>query len=417
MPDWTENVDPEPAEEDGRYYPSASLTENTDGLEAASWTGHEKQKPTKSWKSSARRAGQDHDAGKQFRQLRLLTPTACADSPPRGYVVKGIIAPGDMGLCFGHPGCGKSVLCPHIGYAVAQGRSIFGKRVRQGLVFYIPAEDPHGMRQRIHALRLEHGDTDQFVLIEGIGDLLTQDGQDRQALLDLVARDRPALVIVDTIAAAFPALRENEAEDMGRVVALAREIAEYGPAIILAHHSPKTSDSTPRGHGNLNGDADVALNLSPEADSGTVIVRLTKNRNGASGTAFSFSIKGLRIGVDEDGDSITAPIAQEISTGSAVRTHFTKTEATALRFLADLLVAKGKPLPIGPDYPMLLGVLESDWRIVCESRRLSTAEVETDRSRVFRRAYATLLEKQAVAVREGVVWLTYPDRTDNPGQS
>src|SRR6266568_4446716 len=96
-------------------------------------------------------AGEHPSAAKSGR-LVLLTPADCAVAKHRPYVAKGLIGEGDLALIIGQPGAGKSVLGPHMAYAVAQGRAIFGRRVRQGRVLYIAAEDGPGMRIRTRAL-------------------------------------------------------------------------------------------------------------------------------------------------------------------------------------------------------------------------------------------------------------------------
>ena len=163
--------------------------------------------------------------------LRMLTPADCALAEPRGYTIKGMVAPADVAIVFGQPGAGKSVIAPHLGYAVAQGDPVFGRRVKPGVVFYVAAEDPHGMKGRVHGLRLERGDAPDFRLIEGVRDLLSEDSPDRDALLDLIREHKPRLVIIDTIAAAFPGLQENDAEAMGRVVGYARDITACSATI------------------------------------------------------------------------------------------------------------------------------------------------------------------------------------------
>jgi hypothetical protein len=101
-------------------------------------------------------------------------------------VVKGLIAPRDVLILFGPPGAGKSVIGPHIAYAVARGVAMFGRRTRGGPVLYVAAEDPHGMRQRVTALRLAHGDAPGFWLVEGVSDLLAEKRGDAAALRAVV---------------------------------------------------------------------------------------------------------------------------------------------------------------------------------------------------------------------------------------
>lgn len=47
-------------------------------------------------------------------RLTFLSPSQCEATKSRGYVVKGILAPGDVGCIFGAPGAGKSLIAPHI---------------------------------------------------------------------------------------------------------------------------------------------------------------------------------------------------------------------------------------------------------------------------------------------------------------
>lgn len=213
-------------------------------------------------------------------RLSFLSPSDCEAAPSRGYVLKGFLAPGDIGCIVGAPGAGKSLLSPLLGYAVAQGREIFGMRAKAGGVFYVAAEDPHGMRGRVKALKSTYGDAPEFQLVAGVSDLLAQESPDLVALLEAVKTQRPAMIFLDTLAMAFPGLEENSAEAMGRVVSVARKLTKWGAAVVMVHHDTKDGQQgLPRGHSLLNGALDVALHIKRD-DSGVVRGKLTKNRNG-----------------------------------------------------------------------------------------------------------------------------------------
>jgi hypothetical protein len=223
--------------------------------------------------------------------------------------VKGLIRQGDVGIILGAPGAGKSMLAPLIGYRIALGLPVFGMRSRQGRVLYAVAEDAHGMDHRIMALRSEHGTTDDFavVTIENLGDKVEAD-----ALMADVRNWQPSVVIIDTLAAAWAGMVENDSADMGKVVEFARRIAATGAGVILIHHPAKNTDGSPRGHSSLNGTADWTLLLGDRTEEGIVRCKVTKNRAGRSDLDISFSQRSVKLGRDEDGEPVTAPMAVEL---------------------------------------------------------------------------------------------------------
>lgn len=331
-------------------------------------------------------------------RLNFLSPSDCEATPSRGYVIKGLVAPGDVACVFGSPGAGKSVIAPHLAYAVAQGRPAFGMRTKQGRVFYVAAEAPADLRQRVKALKGAHGDAPFFALVEGVADLLKPDSADLVALREAVESQRPAVVIIDTLAMACPGLEENDAQAMNQVVQMARSLTEWGAAVILVHHSTKADDATPRGHSVLNGALDMALHVRKVDDSPIVRGRLTKNRNGPCDRDIAFTIQSTQLGIDEDGDAITAPTLCELDP-ALIPVDAPKSELTpadvALRVLRDLedrVRTQSAPSPDGG----AVWVSEVEWREACERNRGVTAASPENRPRVVRR----LIERLA---REGAI--------------
>lgn len=267
--------------------------------------------------------------------LTFLNPSDCVDLPARRYVIKGLLAEGDVGTIVGAPGAGKSLLAPYLAYAVARGVRAFGCRTRAGGVFYVAAEDRLGMRARVKALRDEYGNAEGFRLVEGVSDLLTDKSRDLKELTAAVKRDWPALIVIDTVAIAFPGLEENDAKSMGRVVAVARSLSRWGAAVLLIHHDTKDgSNGLPRGHSILNAALDVNLYLKRE--DGVVTGKLTKNRNGATDQKIAFRVKKVKLGVDEDGDPITTAMCNETDAPKAEK-RLTGQKKVAFDTLVELL--------------------------------------------------------------------------------
>ncbi|MGJ8609503.1 MAG: AAA family ATPase [Octadecabacter sp.] len=342
----------------------------------------------------------DLDAGLEAKndakgRLTFLTPEQCVETDPRPYLVKGMLAEADVGCIVGAPGVGKSVLAPALAYAVAQGEQFHGRRVAQGKAFYVAAEDEHGMRGRVHALYKDRGMADAFTLVGGVTDLLNEDvrgkgSPDYRALCRAVEDQRPSLIVIDTLAMAFPGLEENSAEAMGRVVAVARSLTKWGAAVILVHHDTKDgAQGLPRGHSLLNGALDMSLHLT-KGDDGVVLARLTKNRNGTSDQSLAFEIKGERIGVDQDGDTVTAALCIE-SKASAPVTKLSGSAKAALDLMRDMADEDGE-------------VSETEWRVAAnEDRSISAAEKERDRKKAATRALQTLSRVGRISAVEGTI--------------
>lgn len=323
------------------------------------------------------------------RGFTFLTPAECALLPARPYVIKGLLAQGDVAAIVGAPGAGKSLLAPRLGYAVAQGGEVFGRRTRKGGVLYVAAEDGHGMRGRLSALHQDHGKVEGFHLVIGVSDLLSKGGDLATLKAEVKAR-RPALVIIDTLAVAFPGLEENTAEGMGKVIAAARGLTTWGAAVVLIHHDTKAGDGLPRGHSLLNGALDMSLALTKDGD-GIVVGRMSKNRNGPSDVTLAFCIGTRRLGTDEDGDPITTAICEEMKTADVPRKSDKLPPATSAAYvILRQLSHDGKP------------VAEAAWLEACVSgRAVSQSEVERNRRDVFRRAARDLMHRKLIDFRDG----------------
>lgn len=305
--------------------------------------------------------------------LTFRRPSEIEETESRRQIVKGLVAAGDVGCVIGAPGVGKSLLAPCLGYAIAQGRDVFGLRVRQGLSFYVAAEDQFGMGQRVRALRRQNGEAEDFVLVGGVSDLLSKGSRDLRELRSAVKEQRPAVVFIDTLAMAFPGLEENSAEGMGRVIAVARSLTKWGAAVVLIHHDTKDgAQGLPRGHSLLNGALDFSLMLK-RGDDDIVRGKLTKNRNGSCDLDIAFRIATETLGEDDDGDEITAARCEPLESTGERRPPLTDNEQDVLDVLRDLCAGRAGH-----------GVTEEAWRRAyvgtCGDEKPNTSRVRFKRS-------------------------------------
>jgi hypothetical protein len=316
--------------------------------------------------------------------LRLLSTYECEFATPPAYIWKWMLGERQMGCIFGAPGAGKSLLAPYIALMVALGQPAFGMRTRQGSVFYVVAEDATGMRQRIAALAGRHGHTGAFQLVDGVSDLFGDESLHLAAFVDLVEMHRPALIVIDTLAAAFPGLEENDAKSMGQVVRVARRLTEQGAAVILVHHDTKAEGATPRGHSILNGALDMTLHV--KRDGGIIRCTLRKNRSGTTDRDIAFQIGIEELGQDSDGDAITAAVLEELAGAGAPRqTPLPKSQRAALAVFAALETD-------GP-------VTDDEWMAACvEGTSVSPAADRKSRQTAFRRARQALVNANVLSI-------------------
>ena len=314
---------------------------------------------------------------------RFVFPTFCATSAPRGYLIKHLLAPGDVGALIGPPSAGKSVLAPHIAYAVAQGRPVFGLRTKPGRVLYAAAEDGAGMRQRVRALYDRHGNTPNLALVD-ITNL-----RDQEASAELhaaVVEWNASLLVIDTLSAAWSGLDENSSVGLGEVVTFARRVAATGCAVLLIHHTAKAGDGSPRGHSVLNGTLDMCLALGERGVDGAIRAKLQKNRNGTPDRDIAFRIAIAELGEDEDGDTITAPIAAEVMAERSSAPKLSPQQSIAWgEFLK--LQARTSPDSAGTSV-----VQTDEWKEACVDAALSSSSNPDSQRRTFTRAVGDLYQ-------------------------
>lgn len=305
----------------------------------------------------------------------------------REYIIKGVLAKGDLAAIIGHPGVGKSLLAPYLGRRVATGDLAFGRRTRKGGVFYVAVEDPTGMTERVEALQTVLGMAPGFELVCGISNLAAKGSPDLKVLLEAVKARRPVLTFIDTLAMAFPGIDENSAEGMGRVLAIGKMLAKHGTAVVYIHHDTKTGGDSGRGHGSFDGALDMRLYLTRSEGSDIISGKQGKNRNGPSDWTPAFRIGVSPLGIDEDGDEITAAYAKEVAGGEAKpRSRLPASVQGALDVLNDL----------GG-----VGIDRRAWRDACcnDVSKMSTADDVKSRQQAFRRALQELLQRGLIEIK------------------
>ncbi|MEJ6848604.1 AAA family ATPase [Sinorhizobium fredii] len=339
-------------------------------------------------------------AAKPENTLVMLTPDDCDIGSHNPYVIKGLCGSGETMTIVGAPGVGKSALAARLAYAVAQGETVQGMRTRQGKVFYIACENETDMKRRVKALRDRHGPAGDFHLVLNGGGNLKKGTPYLRTLLEEIKRQRPALAVIDTFAAAMPGFEENSSEGMGQAIAVAKSLVRYGAAVIIVHHDTKAGDGLPRGHSSLNGIVDINLALRRNED-GIITGECSKNRSGKSHEQIiAYENQVVELGIDQDGDAITTVICDEIL---GDRRH-------------DAPPISGNPAKAFEILQSIAGdrstVAFESWRAAAmDSDWLASLDKPDTRRKTFRRAKEELEKRGWIKITEKGVRLTDPSRT------
>lgn len=224
------------------------------------------------------------------------------------YLVKGVLQRRSHAVLYGAPGQGKTFVALDIAYHVASGRDWQGHRVAKGLALYLAFEGVGGISRRGAALMRHYGNDDVPLYVEA-ADYNLREPAGRKALGDMMAGlpEKPALIVIDTLARAMKGGDENSAQDMGALNdAVGALIEATGACVLVIHHSGKNKASGARGSSALLGAIDTELEVADYA------ITPTKQRDLEMLDPMGFRLHPILLGTDEDGDDITSCVVMPV---------------------------------------------------------------------------------------------------------
>lgn len=328
------------------------------------------------------------------------------------YIVKRWLYAGDVGLLVAGSGDGKTHLADAIAFHVANGMNWRGWRVRQCGVVHVVAEGSGGIDNRIAALRHHHQVKDFVPLgvVRESPDFWTSD-VDATLLIKRVrdaesaAGRKVELIIIDTLNRVMPGGDENDPADLGRVLARCARVArETGACVLVVHHLGKDPGKGARGHSSLRGFIDTEITLTRDKASKIITAKLTKQRDGEDGLEFAFRLHVVELGIDQDGDPVTACVAvpTEVSAPGASGKPLPAECLTALDYLNDLVADHGQAVSASGIPSQARVVKVDEWREHLKRRGLH--EGGEAGKKWFQRTRNRLIAGKRIAVDGDFVW-------------
>ena len=237
----------------------------------------------------------------------------------RPYLAKNLLLEAQVSLLVGPPNIGKSSVVAALAASISTGRALGKIAVKPGCVLYVGAEDSNGIAERGYGFFQTHAaDIADFEIYGQPVDLTDEGGMKEFAgAAALFARQRRAermLIVFDTLNLCIGDGDENSSRDMSRVIGHAQRLARMTRAhVMLVHHTSLADNGRPRGSSAMHGNIDTMLVLRKvdgQGDSSFVLLTQEKQRSVPKGKPILFEIGSFFIGVDDEGERITVPIAR-----------------------------------------------------------------------------------------------------------
>ena len=295
------------------------------------------------------------------------------------YLVKRLLAPGELTVIFGQSGHFKSAAAIDLALCVSTGTLFHDIKTGKAGVLYVSGEGHGGIRKRIRAWLLSRGmdstSEQPALFVTSAGASLIGNPEQLRATVEHAAQVLGVpieLVIIDTLAANFGPGDEHHPNDMGLAISGARYAAPSA-AILLVHHTGHGDQNRERGSYALIAAADYRLQATYDEISKLVELRWLKAKDDERPEPLVFEWRSVPLEWrDEDGEELTSVVLERLEGASMPQGRRSvglgKNQETAMRSLRALYAKARKNLQEQGRDPAEARILVDGWHHDCERR-------------------------------------------------
>lgn len=338
-------------------------------------------------------------------ETRLVSLSAIEAVLTSNYMVKGWLDRNCLSMLYGPSNAGKTFVALDIAMHIAAGKPWRGLRVNGGPVLYIAAEGGAGIRNRLAAIKRDRPEVANapFHLLPLGLDLHGQG--DALAVCEIMPCDKPALVVIDTLARSMGAGDENTAKDAAQFVRNCDLIREAtGAHVMVIHHTGKDEDRGARGSSALRAAVDNEIQVTAEWE---IISR--KQRDQEPPEPLYFNLRSVTLGMDEDGDPVTSAVVDVAEPPKPERKPLSGKNEVAMQALYDALRDHGETRTGNLDPANRKVVHVDKWREACLSKGLTDGVSDSSARVAFKRAKDKLMDLNEVRQQDDYVWRVNDD--------
>lgn len=205
------------------------------------------------------------------RRFRPWTLAELRGRPKPAWLIPDLFPAVGVSVLFGPPGSFKSYLA--IGWSAEL--ATLGT-----CVAYVAGEGADGLAQRAFAWQTAHGVDDNIPLYVIDEAPWAADDEAKLEFIKELEVLKPQLVVIDTLARTAIGLNENDARDMGLMIAFLDAIkTKLKCAVLVVHHTGKEEGRGMRGSNALEGACDAAFQVSRNKGLRAVSVKCVRQKD------------------------------------------------------------------------------------------------------------------------------------------
>ena len=186
-----------------------------------------------------------------------------------------------------------------------------------------------------------------------------------------------------------------------------------GVYLALVHHSGKDASRGSRGHSLLPAAIDTEIEVTRDEGSKISTARVTKQRDLPTEGSFSFTLRQIELGIDQDNDPVTSCVIEETeadAAASAKRKRLPDAAKIALDTLRKALTEAGQDAPGSNHIPPSARVVDVEtWRRFHYAGTASDGQSADARKKGFQRVRQQLQAHGIVCVHTDLCWIATHD--------
>jgi hypothetical protein len=210
----------------------------------------------------------------------LVDTDGLENIPEPDPIVDGLLYRDSLAWIFGAPASGKSFVALDIAGCVGGGHKWHAFQAHAGTVLYLVAEGVSGVKRRVRAWEDYYGRKMTGVRFLPVA-VQAASADSWGPFVELVAKYRPAMVIVDTQARVTEGMDENSNSEMGQLVGRLDELRRASGACVLTVHHTGRNGEHMRGAIALDGAATTIVKAQKKRGEDVVTLECFKQKDAA----------------------------------------------------------------------------------------------------------------------------------------